>query len=488
MSIKPTIIALILALIAVAAMAYTMQHDQHRVTVSRERRMLLSRDRLPVEQVTRITLKRVGEAARSGSGSGSGSGGADEMIFERNADGWNQVKPFAFPMDPFSIRQLMEQALQLELIERIDSKNLPANLPAASLQLQPPAAQVTYEWNGGNLTLNLGKTSMAGRAYLQIAGDPAILLVNQGLHERALQADPKEWRERAIFQDVGIESDRIERIDGGSRMVLVRQRKTWSMIEPVKTRLDPAARDAMLQELGRARVSGFILDQPTEADLAKFGLDKPVAMLTVNSDGGTAVAGPERGTGGTPMPPATSRAASESYTQRLLIGAAVSVTSQDRFGMVEGRPAVVKVPATVIGSLFRRAENLAAATACGTQEADVKSIVIRLKTDELRLERDLEKWSAPQLDRKEVPAAYVGELLNQLTALKAPDVVFAEYPRNLEIATITLYGFDGKAIDTVRIAQEKETGRYAMDNGDNVLRVFPAGMKMRMTVGDFGLK
>jgi hypothetical protein len=58
----------------------------------------------------------------------------------------------------------------------------------------------------------------------------------------------------------------------------------------------------------------------------------------------------------------------------------------------------------------------------------------------------------------------------------------------LELATITMYGYDGKAIDTVRIAQEKETTRLAIENGDNVLRVFPTGVKMRLTAADYGLK
>lgn len=448
MSIKPTIILVILAILGVSAMAYIARQDQHRVVKQHERQMLLDRQQLPVDHITRITLSRVR------------ADGAP-MVFERGESGWNQVKPFAHPMDPFSIRQLIEQALQTEVVERIDPKNLPPNLTPASLQLDPPAATVTFDWNGGSLTLNLGKVSLAGRAYMQIPGDPAILIVNQALHERALQANPKEWRDRTIFLNIGIDSDRIERTEGNAKINLARDRKTWNMLDPVKTRLDPAARDAMFQELGRARVSGFILDQPD--DLSRFGLDKPVATLAVTSDGGK-------------------------RTQKLLIGAAVSVTSQDRFGMIEGRPVVVKIPAQVLGSLFRKPQNLAAATACGTQAADVKSILIRKGTEEFRLERDLEKWFAPDSDRKEVPAGYVDELLNQLTVLKAPDVQFVPYPRDLEIGTITLFGFDGKAIDTVRIAQEKDTGRLALENGDNVLRVFPAGMKMKMTAGEFGLK
>jgi hypothetical protein len=302
-------------------------------------------------------------------------------------------------------------------------------------------------------------------------------VVNQSLHERAVTADPKEWRERAMFTDVGVESDRIERDDGGSRLVLARDRKQWKMIEPLPTRVDPAARDALLQELGRARVSGFILDQPT--DLSGFGLSEPVASISISTTR------TREGDGDADDPADVPQAKVE--VQKLLIGSPVAVGSQDRFGLIQGRPVVVRVPSSVLASLFRKPETLAAATASGVVSADVKAIVIRMGDSQLRFERDLEKWRAPDHENAEVSAVAVDELLQQLTHLQAPDVQFKSYPRELEVATITLYGFDGKAIDTVRIAQEKDTGRWALENGDNVLRVFPAGLKLSLTAAEFGL-
>ena len=79
------------------------------------------------------------------------------------------------------------------------------------------------------------------------------------------------------------------------------------------------------------------------------------------------------------------------------------------------------------------------------------------------------------------------ELLDQLCTLKAPSVQFKTFPIDLMIAQVTLYGFDGKASDTVRIAQEKSSPSTALENGDNVLRVFPQGLKVRLTPADFGL-
>src|SRR5262249_36261559 len=147
------------------------------------------------------------------------------------------------------------------------------------------AAEVTYEWPKGKTVVQLGRQSVAGRAYVRIAGDPRIHVVGQRLHERILGMDPKEWRDRAIFRNIGVESERIEWTQGQAKMTLARERRTWKMLEPAATRLDTTSRDAYFDALGRAQVAGFIADQPSTDELSKFGLAEPVATLTVTGTG-----------------------------------------------------------------------------------------------------------------------------------------------------------------------------------------------------------
>ena len=61
------------------------------------------------------------------------------------------------------------------------------------------------------------------------------------------------------------------------------------------------------------------------------------------------------------------------------------------------------------------------------------------------------------------------------------------YPRDSQVATITMYGFDARPLDTVRVARDPETGAWALDNGDDVLRIFPAETTIPLTPDDFGL-
>ncbi|MCH8315606.1 MAG: hypothetical protein IIA64_06495 [Planctomycetes bacterium] len=111
----------------------------------------------------------------------------------------------------------------------------------------------------------------------------------------------------------------------------------------------------------------------------------------------------------------------------------------------------------------------------------------RTEQGELRLERDLDRWRAPAYS-VDVPADAVNELLNQLTSLQASEIEIRNYPYDSEVAQVTMIGFDAKAIDTVRIIREEDTGRWALENGDNVLRFFGVSLQLRLTPSDFGLQ
>jgi hypothetical protein len=102
--------------------------------------------------------------------------------------------------------------------------------PWKAFSLQPPAAEITFEWPGGSQVLQLGRRSVAGRAYLRVGGDQTIYIVGTKLHERALDMDPHEWRDRNIFRNVGVESSRIEWQNGPAKLELARERKLWKML------------------------------------------------------------------------------------------------------------------------------------------------------------------------------------------------------------------------------------------------------------------
>ena len=59
------------------------------------------------------------------------------------------------------------------------------------------------------------------------------------------------------------------------------------------------------------------------------------------------------------------------------------------------------------------------------------------------------------------------------------------HPAELEQALVVLYGFDGQPLDTIRIIQESNSGHWALENGDDVLRVFSVEFSPLINVAQF---
>jgi hypothetical protein len=460
MHVRWTFILCFIAVLGV--IAAVLVHRREPVEEGRARdalRPLLAAEALPIDDVQRITLKRPGK---------------DTFVFERDDGTWRQIEPFVHPMQAHSIELLIALADELAVIDRLEARSEEEALSPAVLGLDPPRAELAFDWPGGSLMIRLGRRGIAGRAYLQLDDAETVYVVRQDLHERAVDMDVKEWRDRAIFHDVGVDSQRIEISSAGGDIVLAREERRWKMLQPVPTRLDAAARDELLAALGRARSGGFVLDQPE--DLSRFGLTSPAGSVSVTTmrrveEGGEIVQRPE--------------------TQRLIVGARIGVGTQDRFGMIEGRPVVVRIGEPVLRAFFRQPAELVSPVASGVVAADVKTVRINGPAGDFQLQRDMERWIAPDHDEKNVPRERVDELLSALTQSRAQQIELRPYPRELEIATITFLGYDARPIDTVRIAQLAGSGdapgALILENGDNVLRIHAAGLSLPLTPEAFGL-
>jgi hypothetical protein len=443
-NIRLTITALVLAVISVTAAMIIVPSATEGAARAAQRRLIATGE-LVIDDVTAIGLaRRDGETLR----------------FERAGDAWQQVEPITHPMDPFSIRQLIVQATEAQVLSEVNLEQSVQTVSAATLGLDPPLAVLTFETPGGRTTINLGRRGLGGRAYAQLAADDAVLVIKSDLHDRATAMDPREWRDRRLFSNVSVDAERIAFSAGNTQLELRRDGTQWTMAQPTATRADALMIEEYVANLAKAQVSGFILDTPES--LERFGLGPGVAVLEVNAGG-------------------------EGPMQRLHLGLQIGASTGDRFAMLEGRPTVVRMNQATVQALFPAPETLVDPTGSGVQPADVKTITIRTAESELVLQRDFEKWRATSHDGREISAALVEELLRQMTELRAPRVSIEPYPLEKQFATITFAGFGDKPLDTVRIVKDEATGQWGLENGDNVLRVFPASMKLRLAPADYGL-
>ena len=442
-----------------------------------ERGNLLAPDAVDPERVTRIELTR----------------GAETFRFEYRADGWWQTAPIAHAVDGWSMRQLVQRALKAESLRHSVATGADGPGSLAAVGLAPAAGRLrivegTAPDAAGApraIEIEFGRRSLAGRAFARVvegerggAGADADAdvdadaesggadrarydVIDGALHEFALDRDVREFRRRELFPGIE-EIDRIELSAGSSTTVIVRSGRNYVVESPIKTRADREACLELVDAIKRARSAGFVTDAPS--DLSVYGLAPAAANLRISGPGAT---------------------------RSLSIGAAVAIGSQDRFALVDGTVSVVRVPAAVIAGIAPRASRLIDATATDARPADVGAIDIRAGASILSLTRELEGWRGnEQLDSGDarpgaVDAAAVERLLLALCSTRATEIEIGTYPVDRELVVITLRGFAGEVIETVRVARDAAGSGFLFENGDRVLRRHGA-IDLPLTAADLG--
>jgi len=358
------------------------------------------------------------------------------FVFEKQNASWSQTKPFPMQMDMVSMLALIESVQGVQVLGQL------INTTSSDVTgVGEGANAITLSDGSTELTVTLGRKTLGGRAYARYQ-DNEIVIVDQSLHRRAIDMDHRLWRDVRLFPDFAVDGVRIERNVDGDIMIIDRNAGRWEMHEPVATRVDQELFSQWVGRLAGARVDGYVVDTPSA--YAMFGLNHPAATFSTTGRNG--------------------------MKRTILIGGRVSAGSQDRYVMLEGQPVVFSMKWDSLSGLFPIPEMFVDPTGSGVSPFDVKRMIIHVDGTEQMFTRELERWvdaSGIQTDNSKIDG-----ILTWVLDSKPPSVALGAYPREDEVATVTLVGYDSSPLDTVRIALD-QSGQWILENGDNVLKIHP---------------
>jgi len=422
-------------------------------------RPLLAAGELPVDRVEAIRIERAGESS---------------LRFERRGGRWWQVEPFEHPMDPVSMRRHATAAEGLRSSRAVEVED------AAALGLDPPLGTATFEWRDAedrphSISLDLGRRGVAGRAWIRRRGEEMAHAVGATLHDRVLDGEPRTWRQRRLLEtpENGVDRIAIELV-GSPTVAMERNGRRWSLTAPFRTRLDPSAMEDWIAALARIEAAAFFDDEAE--DLATYGLDRPAERLVlerraIDDDGEVSW-----------------------DRESLEIGSLFGPGSTDRFARLAGRPTVVLLAEGGRAAALRPLASLIDPTGSGATPSQVGAIEIRRGDGAFRLRRQLDGFVAESLDVsgevvETVPCepARANALLDALAETRAPEISITPFPQELSEATVILEDLAGRPLDAVRIAREPERGRWALENGDDVLRIFSDSFALELDPTAYGL-
>jgi len=185
----------------------------------------------------------------------------------------------------------------------------------------PMAEMVIVQENGAStITLRFGPPIADDDTLLWAwrSDEPSFPYAVHAGELQALLRDPNSFRNKQCFQFFASDVTRVGFSDGEANWTVERRDDQWQVMETGAS-LTGQTVNAWVNRLADLRLSGFVDDQPQ--DLGSYGLEPPATVFTVWTEG-------------------------VETPQRLLVGEAVE-DSDARYGRIEGRQAIVRLPPVV---------------------------------------------------------------------------------------------------------------------------------------------
>jgi hypothetical protein len=387
------------------------------------------------------------------------------------ADGlaWQQAEPYRCVADALAIRDTIDvlaalPAYQTFAADAVDPEALGLDRPVATIDLAGP---------GGTQRLDLGRRAPAGRAWVRV-GD-RIISTSDALHALVVSSDPRRWRDPALFQHLSPELDRIELKQGEATTVLERTGQRWSMRAPIQTRADADAVGRLIDALSRVRAEAWVVDLPAgdAADVARFGLDAPAGSVTVAM---------------TTRSMKDGEIAASTTQQAVEWGSVVERGTGLRVARRVGSPAIVSLDERALASMDPAPESLIDGRMLDAPSSTIKSIDIDGPAGRLTLERREGQWfmvDAARPDGAPAREPAVASLLVALTEARAMAMNEQGAPETLARTSISVTGFDGAVLGSLTIVREGPAGRFGVECGDGLLRIYSERMLLPLEPGQY---
>jgi len=201
-----------------------------------------------------------------------------ETATVQKADGsWQIVEPSKAPADDTEMTSIASSLAGLEIQRVVDAN-------AGDVKrygLDPARISVAFRSKGQKdlRRVEFGeKTPTGGDLYARIPGEKRVFLVSSFL-DSTFNKTPFALRDKTILKIDRQKADALELMEGPNAIQLAKKGSDWMLTKPLAARADFAVVESSLERTGSAQMVG--ITEENASDLAKYGLDKPTATITV---------------------------------------------------------------------------------------------------------------------------------------------------------------------------------------------------------------
>jgi hypothetical protein len=352
-----------------------------------------------------------------------------DTTLKKNGTTWQVVSPVTAAADEYTVSSVVSALETLEMQRSLQDN--PTSV--AEFGLDPARISVAFKVAGdtSQRRLDIGnKTPTGSDLYARIAGQPKLFLIASNL-EDTLNRSTFDLREKSVlkFERDGVDAIRIAPA-GSPGVTLARNGTDWSLTAPVNTRADSSAVDSLINRASQATFKGVVAGEPapaSQADLRKYGLDKPRFIL-------------ELGAGST----------------RASLAIGNKLDDSTVYARDASKAVVVTVDASLLNDLSKTADDLRVKDVFAFKPYTARGVELTRAGSTVSFEKSkpagadaaaAEVWKQTKPDAKDVNQTGMTDLLNTLSALRADRFVPAAATSGDDLVVVARSGDPAKPVE-----------------------------------------
>ncbi len=197
--------------------------------------------------------------------------------------GWEILSPIQVDADNGTVDSLLDRLGTVKSKMVVEEKS--ADL--ARFGLDRPAIKVVAKIEGApDLVLRLGAENEYDSSMYVALGDANEVLQSEGGLKYAFERDTFDLRDKRLLPFEEEKAQALEARVDDNRFALRKQSGKWALSSPVVERADDATANRLLSSLRTLRATKITAEAAASDELAKAGLDRPKAEVTVSLEGG----------------------------------------------------------------------------------------------------------------------------------------------------------------------------------------------------------
>jgi hypothetical protein len=256
-------IALLVVLVGLGAYIYFVTWEQDgNSAASDEKRVFQSVESGDIEE---LTIK-----AESG----------ERTTVKKEGDRWRIVAPIQAAAAESDVIAAASALANLDVVRVVDEA--PADL--SQYGLASPRVEVEYkagdDKSSGKLLLG-AKTPTGANVYAMKNDEKRVFLVAE-YQNASLNKSTFDLRDKSVMT---VERDKIEGVEvsiAGKGFGFAKKGEEWKVSQPLVASADFGTVESLVGRVQSAQMKSIVTEQPTPADLKKFGLEKPEVVVTLN--------------------------------------------------------------------------------------------------------------------------------------------------------------------------------------------------------------